>query len=65
MDRLHRFSEFMVRGPFMEEFGMGSKETHMFCMEFPRMLERMLRRTLEEKKPAPRRRNLRAPGEHP
>lgn len=51
MSRLHRFSEFGMRGPLMEEFGFGGKETHMFFMEFPRMLEHMLRRTLEEKKP--------------
>lgn len=59
MNRLRHFSEFMMRGPFMEEFGVGSKETHMFCMEFPRMLERMLQRSLEEKKPVARRRLLR------
>jgi hypothetical protein len=49
--RLRNFSEFTMRGPFMEEFGLGGKESHMFLMEFPRMLEHMLRRTLEEKKP--------------
>ncbi|HLG17209.1 MAG TPA: toll/interleukin-1 receptor domain-containing protein [Blastocatellia bacterium] len=51
MKRLRRFSEFMMGGPFMEEFGIGGKESHMFLMEFPRMLEHMLSRTLEEKKP--------------
>lgn len=45
--RLHRFSDLMMRGPFMEELGYGGKETHMFAMEFPRMLEHTLRRTLE------------------
>jgi hypothetical protein len=49
MQRLRRFSERMLRGPFMEEFGFGGKESHMFAMEFPRMLERMLARTLEIK----------------
>ena len=49
--RLRNFSEFTMRRPFMEEFGLGGKESHMFLMEFPRMLEHMLRRTLEEKKP--------------
>jgi hypothetical protein len=50
VSRLRNFSEFTMRGPFMEEFGLG-KESHIFLMEFPRMLEHMLRRTLEEKKP--------------
>ena len=59
LDRLRRFSEFMIRGPFMEEFGMVNKETHMFCMEFPRILERMLERSLEASKPRPRRRVVR------
>ncbi len=48
--RLRRFSEMMMRGPFMEEMGFGGKESHMLAMEFPRMLEHMLRRTLEMKK---------------
>jgi hypothetical protein len=51
LQRLHRFSEMMVRGPFMEEFGFGRKEHHMIAMEFPRMLENTLRRTLEMQKP--------------
>jgi len=46
MRRLRRFSEVMMHGPFMEEFGFGNKESHMFAMEFPRMLEHILRRTL-------------------
>ena len=50
MARLRRFSNMMMRGPFMEEFGFGGKESQMFFMEFPRMLEHMLMRTLEEKK---------------
>lgn len=50
MRRLRRFSELMMRGPFMEELGIGGRESHMFAMEFPRMLENMLRRTLEIKK---------------
>jgi hypothetical protein len=54
--RIRRFSEFALRGPFAEELGMGSKETHMFIMEFPRMLERSLMRALEERAvPAARR----------
>ena len=50
MKRLRRFSEVMMRGPFMEELGFGSRESHMFAMEFPRMLEHMLMRTLEMRK---------------
>jgi hypothetical protein len=49
MQRLRRFSEMMMRGPFMEEFGFGGKESHILAMEFPRMLEHTLRRTLELK----------------
>jgi hypothetical protein len=55
MQRLRRFSEMMMRGPFMEEFGFGGKESHMIAMEFPRMLEHTLRRTLDMKKEHPRR----------
>ena len=51
MTRLRNFSEFTMRGSFMEEFGFGGKESHMLFREFPRMLEHMLMRTLEEKKP--------------
>ena len=39
-----------MHGSFMEELGFGGKESHMFFMEFPRMLEHVLRRSLEEKK---------------
>jgi hypothetical protein len=46
MARLRKFSDFMLRGPFMEEFGFG-KDSHMFLMEFPRMLDHMLRRSIE------------------
>lgn len=47
--RLHRYSEMMIRGPFMEELGFGGKESQMFAMEFPRMLEHMMMRTLDMK----------------
>ncbi len=57
--RLHRFSDMMLRGPFMEEFGFGGKESHMFAMEFPRMLERTLMHTVEmQKAHSPGRRKL-------
>lgn len=61
--RIHRFAEMMMRGPLMEDFGIGGKEMHMFMMEFPRMLEHMLHRTIEEKKPGARRRTIRSPAE--
>lgn len=63
MKRLRRFSEFVMHGPFMEEFGFESKEAYMFCREFPRMLEHMLRRTLEAKKPPVTRRTTRKQSE--
>lgn len=50
MTRFRRFSK-MMRGSFMEEFGFGGKDSDILLMEFPRMLEHMLMRTLEEKKP--------------
>lgn len=53
--RLRRYSELMMRGPFMEELGFGDRE-HVFAMEFPRMLEHMLRRILEARKTHTRRR---------
>lgn len=56
VQRLRRFSELMMRGPFMEELGFGRKEHHMIAMEFPRMLEHTLRRTLEMQRPAPKKR---------
>jgi hypothetical protein len=55
IDRLERFSEIMLHGPFMEAFDFGGREAHMFAMEFPRMLQHMLSRTLEEKTPQARR----------
>ncbi|HEX4954861.1 MAG TPA: toll/interleukin-1 receptor domain-containing protein [Thermoanaerobaculia bacterium] len=46
LKRLRRFSELTVHGPFIEEFGFVSKESHILAMEFPRMLEQILMRTL-------------------
>ena len=54
VQRLRRFSEMMIHGPFMEEFGFAGKESQMIAMEFPRMLEHTLRRTLEMTKQQPR-----------
>lgn len=42
--RLQRFSEMSMRGPWMRE--LGDKDSHILMMEFPRMLENMLKRTL-------------------
>lgn len=63
MNRLEHFSEFTLRGPFMEEFGFGGKEMHMFMREFPRMLQHTLSR-LREKKPPTKRRSARPVPEH-
>ncbi len=63
--RLQRFSEFTMRGPFMEEFGFGDKESYMFVREFPRMLQHMLMRTPVEKKPHPPRRTPRSQPDQP
>lgn len=48
--RLRRFADTMMHGPWMREFA--DKEGHMFAMEFPRMLDHMLRRTLDRKRAA-------------
>lgn len=53
MRRLRRFSDVIMRGPFMEEFGYGDKDSLMFAMEFPRMLEHTVMRTLEMRKAHP------------
>ncbi len=61
MQRLRRFSEFGMRGPWVDEFGFGSRDQHMLFLEFPRMLEHMLSRTLIEKEPPPVTKRLRKP----
>jgi len=64
MQRVHRFSDMFMRGPFMEDFGLG-KESHMFAMEFPRMLEHTLMRVMDQKKRHPPRKEKvpKEPGE--
>ena len=57
--RLRRLIELFLHGPFMEEFG--SKEAHMFAMEFPRVLEHMVRRCIGDKKSTPRRKGSKLP----
>ena len=59
--RLIHFTDFFMHGPFMKEFG--GEEERMFMMDFPRMLEHMLRRCIEGKKPASRRRSSKPPPE--
>lgn len=59
LNRLRRFSEVMMRGPFMEEFGFLDKESQRFAMDFPMMLEHMLRRSLEIRPEPPRPRTQR------
>jgi hypothetical protein len=49
MKRLHRFSDMMRHGPFMEEFGFDDA-SFVIAMQFPMMLERMLMGTPEMKK---------------
>jgi hypothetical protein len=63
MKRVENFSEFTMRGPFMEEFAFGGKESHMFLMEFPRMLRHTLAR-MKEKKPSAKRRTARSEPDH-
>lgn len=58
--RLRRFSEVMMHGPLMEEFGFVDKDSFMMAREFPRMLQRLLDRTLASPKPRTRLRNVRA-----
>jgi len=65
MKRLHRVEELVMHSSFMEESGFGNREAHMFCVEFPRMLEHILSRSIGEKKPSPHRRALRNPSEQP
>ncbi len=59
MARLSHFSEFPMRGAFMEEFGLGGKDSYMFFREFPRQLLHMLNRMVAKKKPLLRRRSSR------
>ena len=59
--RLHRLPDRLMQGPFMEEFG--SKDMHMFMMEFPHMIEHMAHRCLENKKATRQRKNPKSDGE--
>jgi hypothetical protein len=59
MTRLRRLAERLLRGPYLEVLGFASKESHMFAMEFPMMLERMLMRTFEARELRPSESRLR------
>lgn len=52
--KIRRFTEIFMRGPFAEEFGSSSKEAHIITMEFPRMLEHFLVRSVQNRKRRPR-----------
>ncbi len=53
---LRHVMKFTMNGPFMEELSMSSKEAHMMISEFPRMMEHMIQRYLEQiEKPTSRR----------
>lgn len=54
MKHLQNISEFSMRGPLFEDFTGGDKDVYIFCKEFPRMLEHMLHRILNEKKVPPK-----------
>jgi hypothetical protein len=43
VERIHRLTRMMTRGPFLEEMG-SSKEQHILMMELPMFLERYLSR---------------------
>ena len=61
INRLHHLREMVMNGPFMEEFG--SKDMHMFMMEFPHMIEHVAHRFLENKKETRQRKTLKVDAE--
>ena len=64
MERIHRLTRMMMRGPFLEEMG-GSKEHHMLLMELPMFLERYLDRINIERPSAIERTKNKATGSDP
>lgn len=56
MTRIRHMSEMFMRGPFAEEMGISSREAHMFFMELPQIVEKLIRRCMEPKRPTRRRR---------
>ena len=61
INRLGRVRDIVMHGPMREELGYGGKEAHMLLMELPHMMEHMMRRCLESKKPTARRRRAAKP----
>lgn len=64
IERLRRMTKMLQRGPFMEEFGGGSKEAHMMIMELPPMLDHLLHR-IESRRVRVRMVNTEAEGAKP
>jgi hypothetical protein len=60
IERVHRLTRMMMRGPLMEEMG-SSKEQHMLVMELPMFLERYLHRIDIERSSAIERANSKKP----
>lgn len=58
LTKLHRLSEVIMHGPFMEEFSFGGKESRILIMEFHSMLERTQRHILGIRKTHPQRKSL-------
>jgi len=48
--QFRRLVEHTLHGPFMEEFMMSSKESHMMMHELPRMLEHVIERYISSRK---------------
>jgi len=63
LHRLRRFSELTAHGPFMEEMGLGRKDSQIILREFPYMLERALMRVHEERELSDRKRSGRPGGD--
>ena len=49
MRTFQRAAELTMRGPFMEELGMESRDMHMMVMELPSLVEHMMRRFMGPK----------------
>lgn len=51
-------AEITMRGPFMDEFGMGSKEAHMMMREFPMVIDHYIQRLDKSNRKRPLRRRI-------
>ena len=54
--RIEHLSEMVAHGPYLEGLGLGDKEAHMLLTQLPQMMEHLIRRSIESKKPSRRRR---------